>query len=137
MANLGLPDLRPFDSGSDSHLKSLTILPPVSLGRRLAGKEQDLNNAIKIASILERLRKAFSDATIDYRIENDTLDFTVRVGGMRHVVNFSDDLLEKKTEKELFTVILGIVQRATTQSLPVHFMVRNDDFQEVLRTLKR
>ena len=96
-----------------------------------------MNNAIKIASILERLRKAFSDATIDYRIENDTLDFTVRVGGMRHVVNFSDDLLEKKTEKELFTVILGIVQRATTQSLPVHFMVRNDDFQEVLRTLKR
>ena len=96
-----------------------------------------MNNAIKIASILERLRKAFSDATIDYRIENDTLDFTVRVGGMRHLVNFSDDLLEKKTEKELFTVILGIVQRATTQSLPVHFMVRNDDFQEVLRTLKR
>ena len=95
-----------------------------------------MNNAIKIASILERLRKAFSDAIIDCRIENDTLDFTVRVGGMRHLVNFSDDLLEKKTEKELFTVILGIVQRATTQSLPVHFMVRNDDFQELLRTLK-
>ena len=96
-----------------------------------------MNNAIKITSILERLRKAFSDAIIDYRIENDTLDFTVRVGGMRHVVNFSGDLLEKKTEKELFAVILGIVQRATTQSLPVHFMVRNDDFEEVLRTLKR
>ncbi len=96
-----------------------------------------MDNSIKIASILERLRKALSDAIVDHRIENGTLDFTVRVGGMRHVVNFSDDLLEKKTEKELFTVILGIVQRATTQSLPVHFMVRNDDFQEVLRTLKR
>ncbi len=96
-----------------------------------------MDNSIKIASILERLRKALSDAIVDHRIENGTLDFAVRVGGMRHVVNFSDDLLEKKTEKELFTVILGIVQRATTQSLPVHFMVRNDDFQEVLRTLKR
>ncbi len=96
-----------------------------------------MDNSIKIASILERLRKALSDAIVDHRIENGTLDFTVRIGGMRHVVNFSDDLLEKKTEKELFTVILGIVQRATTQSLPVHFMVRNDDFQEVLRTLKR
>ena len=96
-----------------------------------------MDNSIKIASILERLRKALSDAIVDHRIENGTLDFTVRVGGMRHVVNFSDDLLEKKTEKELFTVIVGIVQRATTQSLPVHFMVRNDDFQEVLRTLKR
>ncbi len=96
-----------------------------------------MKNAIKIPSILERLRKALSDAAIDHRIENDTHDFTVRLGGMRHVVNFSDDLLEEKTEKELFTVILGIVQRASTQSLPVHFMVRNDDFEEVLRTLKR
>ena len=55
---------------------------------------------------------------------------------MRHVVNFSDDLMEKKDEADLSVVILGIVERASTQSMPVHFMVRNDNFDSVMRALK-
>jgi hypothetical protein len=55
---------------------------------------------------------------------------------MCHVIDFSDDLMEKKNERDLSIVILGIVERASTQSLPVHFMVRNDNFEKVMQGLK-
>jgi hypothetical protein len=51
-------------------------------------------------------------------------------------VDFSDDLMEKKNEMDLSVVILGIVERASTQSLPVHFMVRNDNFDKLMQALK-
>jgi hypothetical protein len=44
--------------------------------------------------------------------------------------------MERKNEKDLSVVILGIVERASTQSLPVHFMVRNDNFEKVMQALK-
>ncbi len=60
----------------------------------------------------------------------------MRLGGLRHVIDFSDDLMQKKNDLDLSVVILGIVEPASTQSLPVHFMVRNDDFEKVMRGLK-
>jgi len=55
---------------------------------------------------------------------------------MRHVIDFTDDLMEKKNDKDLSVVILVIVERASTQSLPVHFMVRNDNFDKIMQALK-
>ena len=60
----------------------------------------------------------------------------VRLGGMRHVVDFSDDLMEKKNDMDLSVVIVRIVERASTQSMPVHFMVRNDNFAKLMQALK-
>ena len=48
----------------------------------------------------------------------------------------TDDLMENKNEKDLSVVILGIIERASTQSLPVHFMVRNDNFEKVMQALR-
>ena len=90
----------------------------------------------KAASVLERLSTSLSDAEIDYKAGQGVHEFIVRLGGMRHVVDFSDDLMEKKDEMDLSVVILGIVQRASTQSLPVHFMVRNDNFDKLMHALK-
>ena len=90
----------------------------------------------KAASVLERLGQSLSDADLDYQTGEGIHEFIVRLGGKRHVINFSDDLMEKKNEKDLSIVILGIVERASTQSLPVHFMVRNDNFEKVMRALK-
>ncbi|MBI3529866.1 MAG: hypothetical protein HY067_18100 [Betaproteobacteria bacterium] len=90
----------------------------------------------KAASVLERLGQSLSDADLDYQAGEGIHEFIVRLGGMRHVVDFSDDLMEKKNEKDLSVVILGIVERASTQSLPVHFMVRNDNFEKVMQALK-
>ena len=58
-------------------------------------------------------------AEVDYHAGQGIHEFIVRLGGMRHVVNFSDDLMEKKDETDLSVVILGIVERASTQSMPV------------------
>jgi hypothetical protein len=44
--------------------------------------------------------------------------------------------MEKKIEMDLSALILGIVQRASTQSMPVHFMVRNDNFDQLMQALK-
>jgi hypothetical protein len=44
--------------------------------------------------------------------------------------------MEKKNEMDLSVVILGIVERASTQSLPVYFMVRNDNFDKLMQALK-
>ena len=90
----------------------------------------------KAASVLERLGKSLSDADIDYQAGQGIHEFSVRLGGMRHVVDFSDDLMENKDDKDLSVVILGIVERASTQSLPVHFMVRNDNFDTVIKALR-
>jgi len=51
-------------------------------------------------------------------------------------VDFSDDLMEKKNDMDLSVVIVGIVERASTQSMPVHFMVRNDNFAKLMQALK-
>ena len=90
----------------------------------------------KAASVLERLGQSLSDADLYYQAGEGIHEFIVRLGGMRHVVNFSDDLMERKNEKDLSVVIIGIVERASTQSLPVHFMVRNDNFEKVMQALK-
>ena len=90
----------------------------------------------KAASVLERLGQSLSDADLDYHTGEGIHEFIVRLGGMRHVIDFSDDLMEKKNEKDLSVVILGIVERASTQSLPVHFMVRNDNFEKVMQALR-
>jgi hypothetical protein len=109
----------------------------LALHRRPAGRrEHDLKTDFKAASVLERLGQSLSDADLDYQAGEGIHEFIVRLGGMRHVVNFSDDLMERKNEKDLSVVILGIVERASTQSLPVHFMVRNDNFEKVMQALK-
>ncbi|HEY5930437.1 MAG TPA: hypothetical protein VIU02_09020 [Burkholderiales bacterium] len=95
-----------------------------------------MNTDFKAASVLERLEKSLSDADIDYQAGEGIHEFIVRLGGMRHVVDFTDDLMEKKDDKDLSVVILGIVERASTQSLPVHFMVRNDNFDTVIKALR-
>jgi hypothetical protein len=91
---------------------------------------------VKAASVLERLSTSLTDAEIDYQAGQGIHEFIVRLGGMRHIVDFSDDLMEKKNDTDLCVVILGIVQRASTQSMPVHFMVRNDNFDKLVQTLK-
>jgi hypothetical protein len=95
-----------------------------------------LNSDFKAASVVERLSTSLADAEVDYRVGQGIHEFIVRLGGMRHVVNFSDDLMEKKDEADLSVVILGIVERASTQSMPVHFMVRNDNFDSLMQALK-
>ncbi len=90
----------------------------------------------KAASVLERLSTSLSDAEIGYQAGQGVHEFIVRLGGMRHVVNFSDDLMEKKNEMDLSVVILEIVERASTQSMPVLFMVRNDNFDKLMQALK-
>ena len=99
-------------------------------------EEQQLKTDFKAASVLERLGQSLSDADLDYQAGEGIHEFIVRLGGMRHVIDFSDDLMENKNEKDLSVVILGIVERASTQSLPVHFMVRNDNFEKVMQALK-
>ncbi len=95
-----------------------------------------MNSDFKAASVVERLSTSLADAEIDYKAGQGIHEFIVRLGGMRHVVNFSDDLMEKKDETDLSVVILGIVERASTQSMPVHFMVRNDNFDSLMQALK-
>jgi len=95
-----------------------------------------LKTDFKAASVLERLGQSLSDAHLLYQAGEGIHEFIVRLGGMRHVVDSSDDLMEKKNERDLSIVILGIVERASTQSLPVHFMVRNDNFEKVMQGLK-
>jgi hypothetical protein len=110
-------------------------------GHYIAGtgseKEHRLKSDFKAASVLERLSTSLADAEIGYQAGQGIHEFIVRLGGMRHVVDFSDDLMEKKNEMDLCVVILGIVQRASTQSMPVHFMVRNDNFDKLMQALKR
>ena len=95
-----------------------------------------MKSDFKAASVLERLSTSLSDAEIAYQTGRGVHEFIVRLGGMRHVVDFSDDLMEKKNEMDLSVVILGILERASTQSLPVHFMVRNDNFDKLMQALK-
>ena len=95
-----------------------------------------MKSDFKAASVLERLSTSLTDAEIAYQAGQGIHEFIVRVGGMRHVVDFSDDLMEKKNEMDLSVVILGIVERASTQSMPVHFMVRNDNFDKLMQALK-
>jgi hypothetical protein len=121
----------PSPGGSRIHFASHA--PPWRPVRR---KEHELKTDFKAASVLERLGQSLSDADLDYQASEGIHEFIVRLGGMRHVVNFSDDLMEKKNEKDLSVVILGIVERASTQSLPIHFMVRNDNFEKVMQALK-
>ena len=99
-------------------------------------KEHALKTDFKAASVLERLGKSLSDADLDYQAGQGIHEFIVRLGGMRHVVDFTDDLMEKKNDEDLTVVILGIVERASTQSMPVHFMVRNDNFDKVIQALE-
>lgn len=102
---------------------------------RMDGKGVIVKTDYKAASVLERLGKSLTDADIDYQAGQGIHEFSVRLGGMRHVVDFTDDLMEKKDDRDLSIVILGIVERASTQSLPVHFMVRNDNFDTVIKAL--
>jgi len=99
-------------------------------------KEHRLKSNFKAASVVERLSTSLTDAEIDYQAGQGIHEFIVRLGGMRHIVDFSDDLMEKKNEMDLSVVILGIVERASTQSMPVHFMVRNDNFDKLMQALK-
>ncbi|MFN0039805.1 MAG: hypothetical protein ACKVP2_09870 [Burkholderiales bacterium] len=96
-----------------------------------------MKTEFKAASVLERLGKTLSDAQIDYHAGKGIHEFIVRLGGMRHVVDFTDDLMEKKNDRDLSVVILGILERASTQSLPIHFMVRNENFENVMKELHR
>jgi len=116
-----------------SRIQFASHAPPRQRVRR---KEHELKTDFKAASVLERLGQSLSDADVDYQAGEGIHEFIVRLGGMRHVVNFSDDLMERKNEKDLSVVILGIVERASTQSLPIHFMVRNDNFEKVMQALK-
>jgi len=95
-----------------------------------------LKTDFKAASVLERLGETLSDADLGYQVGKGIHEFIVRLGGLRHVVDFTDDLMEKKNDFDLSVVILVIVERASTQSLPVHFMVRNDNFEKVMQALK-
>jgi hypothetical protein len=95
-----------------------------------------LQNDFKAASVLERLGKSLSDAGLTYQAARGIHEFHVRLGGRSHVVDFSDDLMEMKDDKALTVVILGVVERALTQSLPIHFMVRNDNFEKMISELK-
>jgi hypothetical protein len=99
-------------------------------------RSQILKTDYKAASILERLGHSLSDADLDYQAGEGIHEFIVRLGGMRHVIDFTDDLMERKNDKDLCVVILGIVERASTQSLPIHFMVRNDNFEKVMQGLR-
>ena len=125
------PGRLPSPGGSRIQFASLAL--PQS---RIGLKEPELNNDFKAASVLERLGQSLSDADLDYQAGEGIHEFIVRLGGLRHVVDFSDDLMQKKNDKDLSVVILGIVERASTQSLPVHFMVRNDNFEKVMQALK-
>lgn len=91
----------------------------------------------KAASVLRRLGTSLADAEINYQAGQGVHEFIVRLGGLRHIVDFTDDLMEQKNDEDLTVVILGIVDRASTQSLPVHFMVRSDNFDNVIQALKR
>ena len=95
-----------------------------------------MKSDFKAASVLGRLSTSLTDAEIAYQAGQGIHEFIVRVGGMRHVVDFSDDLMEKKNDMDLSVVIVGIVERASTQSMPVHFMVRNDNFAKLMQALK-
>jgi hypothetical protein len=116
--------------------QSHTICVTRAAKRPVRRREHQLKTDFKAASVLERLGQSLSDADLDYQAGEGIHEFIVRLGGMRHVVDFTDDLMEKKNEKDLSVVILGIVERASTQSLPVHFMVRNDNFEKVMQALK-
>ena len=105
------------------------------MARVAQGGRAGMKNDFKAASVLERLGQSLTDAHLDYQAGEGIHEFIVRLGGMRHVVDFTDDLMEKKNDKDLCVVILGIVERASTQSLPVHFMVRNDNFDKVMLAL--
>jgi hypothetical protein len=107
-----------------------------TIRHRPGKKEHQLKTDFKAASVIEHLGRSLSDADIDYQAGQGIHEFSVRLGGMRHVVDFTDDLMEKKDDKDLSVVILGIVERASTQSLPVHFMVRNDNFDKVFQALR-
>ena len=95
-----------------------------------------MKTGFKAASVLERLSETLSDADLDYQVGEGIHEFIVRLGGLRHVVDFTDDVMEKNNDIDLSVVILVIVERASTQSLPVHFMVRNDNFEKVMQALK-
>jgi hypothetical protein len=99
-------------------------------------RSEILKTDYKAASILERLGQSLSDADLDYQAGEGIHEFIVRLGGMRHVIDFTDDLMERKNDRDLCVVILGIVERASTQSLPIHFMVRNDNFEKVMQGLR-
>ena len=120
-------------SPDGSRIQFASHAPP-SRPARLKGYE--LKTDFKAASVLERLGQSLSDADLDYQAGEGIHEFIIRLGGMRHVIDFTDDLMEKKNDKDLSVVILGIVERASTQSLPVHFMVRNDNFEKIMQTLK-
>ena len=116
-----------------SRIQFASHAPPSRPARR---KGYELKTDFKAASVLERLGQSLSDADLDYQAGEGIHEFIIRLGGMRHVIDFTDDLMEKKNDKDLSVVILGIVERASTQSLPVHFMVRNDNFEKIMQTLK-
>jgi hypothetical protein len=131
---MGLPNRLQVVCGHSAAL-AYNLRHPAAL-RRSAIKEHQLKTDFKAASVLERLGQSLSDADLDYQAGEGIHEFIVRLGGMRHVIDFTDDLMEKKNDKDLSVVILGIVERASTQSLPVHFMVRNDNFEKVMKALK-
>jgi hypothetical protein len=132
--------VRPLLPGLVAGVPAGTIHASILGARNIAvpgsDKEHPLKSDFKAASVVERISTSLADAEVDYQAGPGIHEFIVRLGGMRHVVNFSDDLMEKKDEADLSVVILGIVERASTQSMPVHFMVRNDNFDSLMQALK-
>lgn len=91
----------------------------------------------KVATVLERLGKTYTDAQLEHYARCGVHEFIVRFATLRHVVDFTDDLLKEKDPADIADIVIAVVDRAATESLPVHFMVRSDNFDTVLRAQRK
>ncbi|HUF21395.1 MAG TPA: hypothetical protein VMP00_11680 [Burkholderiales bacterium] len=91
----------------------------------------------KVATVLERLAKTYTDAQLEHYARRGVHEFIVRLATLRHVVDFTDDLLKEKDPADIADIVIAVVDRAATESLPVHFMVRSDNFDTVLRAQRK
>jgi hypothetical protein len=87
----------------------------------------------KVATVLERLAKTYTDAKLEHYARRGVHEFIVRLATLRHVVDFTDDLRKEKDPADIADIVIAVVNRAAMESLPVHFMVRSDNFDTVLR----
>lgn len=91
----------------------------------------------KIAAVLERLGGTYTDARVEHHARDGVHEFVVQLATLRYVVDFSDDLLKQKDAVDIADVVIAVIDRAAMESLPVHFMIRSDNFDTVLATQQR
>jgi hypothetical protein len=91
----------------------------------------------KISAVLERLGSTYTDAQLEHRARGGIHEFIVQLATLRYVVDFSDDLLKEKDAADIADVVIAVIDRAAMESLPVHFMVRSDNFDTILAAQQR